>query len=186
VEARVDGGMKNRAFLKQGSLVIAAAVAVALFSTPRLAVKYFPERACATCHEMKAPVKRWREAGVAKNHPNCTDCHFEPGIQGAMELNKLLLVGLLKHPFRDPDMPIRPPAEPVIWEEGREPGYFSLVPNHRCFSCKDAPNHKGMDQRSIHSRLLVDVVSMPCRDCHNHDMRFGQRFYEKILYDTYD
>lgn len=182
-----EGIMKNGSYIKKGSQAITVAVfVVVLFSTPKLTVKYFPERGCATCHEMEAPVKRWKEAGVAKNHPNCTDCHFEPGIQGAMELNKLLMVALIKHPFRDPDKPIRPPLEPVIWEEGKEPGYYSLVPNHRCFSCKDALNHKGMDQQDIHYKLVLDVASMPCRDCHNHEMRYGQMFYEKILYGMSD
>ena len=99
-----------------------------------------------------------------------------------VDLNMLVMAAIIKHPFRDVDEPLKPPVEPLVWEEGTEPGYYSLVPNHRCFQCKDVPNHRGMNQRMIHYKLLADVDSMPCRDCHNHEMRHGEKFYERVFF----
>ena len=63
----------------------------------------------------------------------------------------------------------------------REPGYFSHVPNSRCYQCKDAKNHKQIEQQMIHQKLIKDISQQPCKDCHNHEMRNEQKFYEKII-----
>lgn len=164
---------------------------VALFSLPVLlvvglsshevAVRYFPNITCVACHEMKDPVRRWRESGVAKNHPNCADCHFDAGIARVWEMNREAVVLFVKHFDRDKDEPIRPPESPIFIDPARETAYYSLVPNYRCFACKDAKNHKPMEQAMVHRKLLTFAGSEPCKDCHNHDMRNGMKFYEKIL-----
>jgi hypothetical protein len=168
---------------KKGYVLIAMMPGLAvLLTTHEVIVRYFPDKACIACHEMSEPVKRWRDSGTVKNHPTCASCHFEPGLEGMVDLNKFAVVAFVKHLVRkDPKEPIRPPAEPLFLDEGKEPGYYSLVPNHRCFVCKDAKNHREMDQRMIHSKLVSDISSKPCKDCHNHDMRKGQKFYEKVL-----
>ena len=148
-----------------------------------LAVKYFPEVSCMGCHEMKDPVKRWRESGVAKNHTNCADCHFDAGIARVWDMNRDAVVLFVKHFGRDKDEPIRPPESPIFIDATKEPAYYSLVPNHRCFQCKDAKNHSPMDQGMIHTKLIAFAGAQPCKDCHNHDMRNGMKFYEKILAD---
>jgi len=164
------------------ALIVLVPVIAAFLTTHEVVVRYFPDTACVVCHEMSDPVKRWRDSGTAKNHPNCAECHFEPGIEGMVALNQFAVVAFVQHVMRkDPNEPIRPPAEPLFLEDGCEPGYYSLVPNHRCFVCKDAKNHREMDQRMIHSKMVSDISSKPCKDCHNHEMRKGQKFYEKVL-----
>jgi len=74
-----------------------------------------------------------------------------------------------------------PRPEPLFYEPGREPGFYSSVPNHRCFQGKQVAGHSPLEMQMIH-RVLIDFpADQPCKDCHNHDMRNGQRFYEKIL-----
>jgi trimethylamine-N-oxide reductase (cytochrome c) cytochrome c-type subunit TorY len=33
----------------------------------------------------------------------------------------------------------------------------------------------------VHRQLIKDSLKQPCKDCHNHEMRKGQKFYEKII-----
>jgi trimethylamine-N-oxide reductase (cytochrome c) cytochrome c-type subunit TorY len=73
------------------------------------------------------------------------------------------------------------PKEPLFLDSDKEPGYWSLVPNSRCFQCKNAKNHKEIDQASIHNKLIKNIANQPCKDCHNHEMREGQKFFEKVL-----
>lgn len=146
-------------------------------------IRYFQDVACVTCHEMKDPVRRWRESGVAKNHNNCAACHFDAGIKGWVDMNVQAVRLFFIHFERDPNEPLRPLPEPLIIDVDKEPGYWSHVPNSRCFKCKEAKNHHPRDQAEIHRKLLKDVASQPCKDCHNHEMRKGQKFYEKILKD---
>jgi trimethylamine-N-oxide reductase (cytochrome c) cytochrome c-type subunit TorY len=168
---------------KKGYVLMAMLPGIAVFlTTHEIVMRYFPDKTCVACHEMGDPIKRWKDSGTAKSHFNCASCHYEPGIEGVVELNKFAVKAFFRHWSRkDPNEPIRPPTEPLFLDEGKEPGYYSLVPNHRCFVCKDAKNHKEMDQRMIHSKLVADISSKPCKDCHNHDMRKGQKFYEKVL-----
>ena len=60
------------------------------------------------------------------------------------------------------------------------PGYWSHVPNSRCFSCKNVENHKPEDQVRIHKKLIKNIAAQPCKDCHNHEMRNGQKFFEPV------
>ena len=55
-----------------------------------------------------------------------------------------------------------------------------MVPNNRCFQCKDAKNHLPIDQQKIHNTLIKGIANQPCKDCHNHEMRKGQKFFEKV------
>jgi trimethylamine-N-oxide reductase (cytochrome c) cytochrome c-type subunit TorY len=162
-------------------LVYFPVLLVMVLSSHEVAVRYFPNVTCVACHEMKDPVRRWRESGVAKNHPNCADCHFDAGIARVWEMNREAVVLFVEHFRRDPEEPIKPPAEPLFLDLEEEPGYYSLVPNHRCFQCKDAKNHRPMDQAMIHRKLIRFASAQPCKDCHNHEMRNGMKFYEKIL-----
>jgi len=145
-----------------------------------LAIRYFQEQTCVVCHEMRDPIQKWRESGTARNHNNCAGCHFDAGFDGWMEMNKSAFRLLAEHFKRDPDEPIKPLPEPLFLEEGKEPGYWSHVPNSRCFQCKNAKNHREIDQPRIHSKLIKGIASQPCKDCHNHEMRKGQKFYEKV------
>ncbi|MEW6439387.1 MAG: hypothetical protein AB1640_00480 [bacterium] len=166
---------------------------IALLSVPVLiaagvvgheaAVQYFPEVACVACHEMNEPVKRWKDSGVAKNHQDCADCHFDTGIARVWDMNRDAVVLFVKHFTRDKEEPIQPPEPPIFVDPAQEPAYYSLVPNHRCFQCKDAKNHNVMDQAAVHTKLVSFAGAQPCKDCHNHDMRNGMKFYEKILQD---
>lgn len=162
-------------------LVVIPLLIISFLTSHELAVRYFPDIACVACHEMKEPVKNWKDSGVAKNHPNCADCHFDAGLARVWEMNRESVRLFVQHFRRDPNEPIKPPPEPLFLELGREPGYYSLVPNNRCYQCKDAKNHRQIDQPKIHSKLKKDIVLQPCKDCHNHEMRKGQKFYEKIL-----
>jgi len=184
---KLEGATKPKSGLfrsKKGIALLSVPVlVVAGLSSHEIAVKYFPEITCVSCHEMKDPVRRWRESGVAKSHPNCADCHFDAGISRVWDMNREAVVLFVKHFRRDKDEPIRPPEEPIFIDTTRDPGYYSLVPNHRCFACKDAKNHKPMEQAMVHRRLVSFTGSERCKDCHNHDMRNGVKFYEKILQD---
>jgi trimethylamine-N-oxide reductase (cytochrome c) cytochrome c-type subunit TorY len=97
-----------------------------------------------------------------------------------MAMNKSAVHQLVEHFRRDPNEPIRPPEEPLFLEEGKEPGYWSMVPNSRCYQCKDAKNHLPIDQPRLHQKLIKGIANQPCKDCHNHEMRNGQKFYEKV------
>jgi nitrate/TMAO reductase-like tetraheme cytochrome c subunit len=167
---------------KRGIFLILAPIAlIGLLSSHELAVRYFPEFSCVVCHEMKDPVRRWYESGVAKNHPNCADCHFDTGLARLWKMNRAAVVFFVEHFKREAQEPIKPPQEPLFLDLDKEPGYYSLVPNHRCYQCKDAKNHKQIEQQMVHRKLIKDVASQPCKDCHNHEMRNGQKFYEQIL-----
>ena len=175
-----EDGMQPRRRLMPGKtslvLISLAVLVVVGLSSHEVAVRYFPDITCVACHEMKDPVKRWRESGVAKNHPNCSDCHFDAGIARVWHMNREAVVFFVKHFQRDAE-------EPLFLNPDEEPGYYSLVPNHRCFQCKDAKNHRPMDQAMIHRKLIRFASAQPCKDCHNHEMRNGMKFYEKILQD---
>ncbi len=167
---------------KKKGLILAAVIAAVPFgiTTHELSVRYFQDKTCVVCHEMKDPIEKWKQSGTAKNHNNCASCHFDPGFKGWMDMNKSAVRFLIEHFKRDPNEPIRPKEEPLILEEGREPGYWSHVPNSRCFTCKNVDKHKKGDQVKIHSKLIKGITSQPCKDCHNHEMRNGQKFYEKV------
>ena len=156
---------------------------VVFFAAHEAAVRYFPDKVCIACHEMKDPVKRWREAGVAKNHRNCGGCHFDTGLAGQWQMNASAARFLVEHFRRDSDEPLKPPPEPLFVDPSQEAGYYSLVPNHRCFQCKDAKNHKPIEQTAVHTKLMRFSNQQPCKDCHNHEMRNGQKFYERVLPD---
>lgn len=183
-QQKEDGKGSRRRFFRSRKGVVLFSLPVLLvagLSSHELAVRYFPNITCVACHEMKDPVTRWRESGVAKNHPNCADCHFDAGIARVWEMNREAVVLFVEHFRRDPDEAIKPPAEPLFLDLEEEPGYYSLVPNHRCFQCKDAKNHRPMDQATIHRKLIRFASAQPCKDCHNHEMRNGMKFYERIL-----
>jgi nitrate/TMAO reductase-like tetraheme cytochrome c subunit len=143
-------------------------------------IRYFPEKTCIVCHEMRDPIKRWKESLTAKNHSDCASCHFNPGFAGWVDMNVSSAKQLIAHFKRDPDEPLKPKAEPLFLKEDLEPGYWSYVPNSRCFTCKDTKNHKQIDQITIHKSLIKDISRQPCKDCHNHEMRNGQKFYEPL------
>jgi hypothetical protein len=164
-------------------MTLVPVVAVAIVGFHELSVRHFQDVACVICHEMKEPIQKWQESGTAKNHNNCAGCHYDATLDGWLAMNRSAMKQLAQHFKRDPKDPIKPPAEPIFVDGSKEPGYWSLVPNHRCFQCKDAKNHLQIDQPKIHSKLLKDISRQPCKDCHNHDMRKGQKFYEKVLQD---
>ena len=144
-------------------------------------VRYYQDKTCVICHEMKEPIRKWKESGTASNHNNCAGCHYEANFEGWMAMNKSAFNQLIEHFKRDPEEPLRPAPEPLFVDVNKEPGYYSMVPNHRCYQCKDAKNHKQIEQQMIHSKLIKDSLKQPCKDCHNHEMRKGQKFYEKII-----
>ena len=164
-------------------VLIAAVVMIPalMIATHEISVRRFQDVACVVCHEMKEPVRKWKESGTAKNHSNCSGCHFDSGFKGWLVSYEAAVVQVAEHFTRDPEEPLAPPEEPLFLDENEEPGYWSLVPNHRCFQCHDAPNHKPGDQPRIHEKLINDIASQPCKDCHNHEMRNGQPFYEQTL-----
>ena len=162
-------------------LVIAVLLLAGSFSLFQVAKKHYPDGTCVVCHEMEEPVRKWRAAGVADSHPDCIDCHFDTGMTGVWQMIKSAVVFVTEHFRRDPNEPLAPATEPLFVDVNREPGYYSFVPNHRCFQCKQATNHKPIEQQMIHRKLIRDISAQPCKDCHNHDMRHNQMFYEKIL-----
>jgi trimethylamine-N-oxide reductase (cytochrome c) cytochrome c-type subunit TorY len=179
-----EGGRRVRS--GSGSLwilVTALALLLIILLLPEWAVRVSPETSCVVCHEMKEPVRRWRAAGVVKFHAACTDCHVEGGPAGRLQIHRMAWRFVREHLRRDPDEPIRLPPEPVLLDPARGPAYYSVVPNRRCSACKDAKSHAPMEQEMSHNRLIVFASSQPCKDCHSHEMRHGQPFYEKILPD---
>ena len=158
-------------------LIVIVLPAIAL-AAHELSVSYVQDKTCVVCHEMKDPIEKWKGSGTAKNHSNCAKCHFDPGLKGWMDMNKSAVRFFAEHFKRDPDAPILPKEEPLFLEVDKEPGYWSHVPNSRCFSCKNVKNHKLEDQVEIHKKLIKNIASQPCKDCHNHEMRNGQKFFE--------
>jgi trimethylamine-N-oxide reductase (cytochrome c) cytochrome c-type subunit TorY len=130
---------------------------------------------------MKEPIRRWKESGAAANHLNCAGCHYDSSLAGWWEMNWSAVKFLVVHFTRNADEPIQPRHEPLFLEQGREPGYWTRVPNHRCFQCHNAKNHAREDQERIHEKAVKDISSKPCLDCHSHEMRNGQKFYERVL-----
>ena len=165
---------------KTGLLILIVLVPAAAIGTHELSVRHFQDLTCVVCHEMREPIRRWKESGTATNHNNCAGCHYDASFDGWMAMNRSAFKQLVAHFNRDPDAPIKPPEEPLFLEEGREPGYWSMVPNHRCFQCHDAKNHLPIDQPRIHKKLIKGIASQPCKDCHNHEMHKGQKFFEKV------
>ena len=163
------------------ALVLAFLFLVSFLYSFKLAKKHYPDGTCVVCHEMKEPVRKWRAAGVAQNHPNCIDCHFDRGMAGAWQMTKSAVIFVVAHFRRDPNEPLQPATEPFFLDVNQEPGYYSFVPNHRCSQCKQATNHNPLEQEMAHRKLIRDISAQPCKDCHNHQMRYGQKFYEKIL-----
>ncbi len=175
---KIINSLKTRT--KIALLVVIFFIPVLALGSHELSIRYFQDKTCVVCHEMKEPIKKWKESGTALNHNNCAGCHFDAGFEGWMEMNKSALRLLAEHYKRDPNEPIKPRPEPLFLEEGKEPGYWSHVPNRRCYQCKKAKNHKQIDQPRIHSKLIKGISNQPCKDCHNHEMRKGQKFYEKV------
>jgi nitrate/TMAO reductase-like tetraheme cytochrome c subunit len=143
-------------------------------------IRYVPDKTCIVCHEMRDPIKRWKESGTSKNHRDCSGCHFNAGFSGWMDMNMSSVKQLAAHFKRDPKDPLKPIAEPLFLKDNLEPGYWSYVPNSRCFKCKDTKNHREFDQPTIHRKLINDISKQPCKDCHSHEMRNGQKFYEPL------
>lgn len=171
---------------KKGILLVAIIfMPVLALSSHELSVQYFQEKTCVSCHEMDAPITKWKDSGTAKNHNNCAGCHFDAGFKGWMDMNESAVRLLVAHFKRDPNEPIKPRQEPLFLDSSKEPGYWSHVPNSRCFSCKNVENdqklksHLESEQVKIHGKLIKEIASQPCKDCHNHEMRKGQKFYEK-------
>lgn len=152
-----------------------------VIASHEFSVRYFQDKTCTVCHEMETPVSNWKESGAHKNHKNCASCHFDAGFDGWMEMNKSAVRLFISHFERDPNEPIKPKEEPLFLEEDKEPGYWSHVPNSRCFKCKNLDTHQKKNQAKIHSKLIKNITDQPCKDCHNHEMRKGQKFYEKVL-----
>ncbi len=152
-----------------------------LFGLHQTVITVYPAASCTVCHEMKGPVNRWKAAGVAKHHLNCLDCHFDEGFSRIFSVNRRLVEVIPIHFIKEFDTPIALPKEPLLFEEGKDPGYYSIVPNYRCFQCHEAKNHQPRDMSKIHGKLIEDISSRPCKDCHNHHMRNGQKFYDRIL-----
>lgn len=174
--------IQPKATTRKKTLLVAAFMLFTVFFlvSHELSARYFQDQTCVICHEMKEPIDKWKKSGVAVNHGNCAGCHFETGLKGMLAMNQSAIRLFFVHFQRDPNEPIKPLEEPIILEEGLEPGYWSRVPNSRCYQCKDAKNHKEIDQPRIHKKLVESIATKPCKDCHNHTMRKGQKFFEKI------
>jgi trimethylamine-N-oxide reductase (cytochrome c) cytochrome c-type subunit TorY len=145
-----------------------------------VSLRSYQDVLCVGCHEMKEPVQKWKDSGAAMNHTDCVGCHFDSGFRGRIATYESALFEVVEHFRRDPDQPLRPPEEPLFLADGEEPGYWSLVPNHRCFQCHDAPNHKASDQLRVHAKVVKNISRQPCKDCHNHEMIEGRKFYRPI------
>ena len=154
---------------------------IAFIAAHEVSVRHFQAAICTVCHEMQEPIRKWQEAGVSAHHPNCAGCHYDAGLGGWWAMNVSAIKFLVAHFGRDPATPIEPRKEPLFLEEGLEPGYWTRVPNHRCFQCHEAKNHAKDDQERVHEKALKNVLAKPCLDCHSHEMRKGQKFYEKVL-----
>ena len=154
--------------LKGVVLVLAFLILAGFFPSFHLAKKHYPNGTCVICHEMKEPVRKWRAAGVADNHRDCIDCHFDTGMTGVWQVTKSAVIFVVEHFRRDPNEPLQPAPEPFFVDVSQEPGYYSFVPNHRCSQCKQATNHKPLEQQMAHRKLIREISMQPCKDCHNH------------------
>lgn len=163
------------------ALVLGLLLLAGFFSLFQVAKTHYPDGTCVVCHEMAEPVRKWRAAGVADNHPDCIYCHFDTGMVGVWQMSKSAVIFVIAHFKRDQNLPLEPAPEPLFVDVNREPGYYSYVPNHRCSQCKQATNHKPIEQQWMHRKLIRDISLQPCKDCHNHELRNDQKFYEKIL-----
>ncbi|MBW1649612.1 MAG: NapC/NirT family cytochrome c [Deltaproteobacteria bacterium] len=146
-----------------------------------VSIRYFQDKTCVVCHEMQKPIENWKKSETALNHNNCAGCHYTNDLSGWLAMNKSAVRQLIEHFKRDPEEPIKLPEEPLFLDTEKEPGYWSLVPNSRCFQCKTAKNHKQIEQASVHGKLIKNITNQPCKDCHNHEIREGQKFFEKVL-----
>ena len=165
---------------KTGLLVLIIFLPALVIGSHEISVRHFQGVTCVICHEMREPIRKWEESGTKVNHNNCAGCHYDATFEGWMAMNKSAVTQLVEHFKRDPDEPLKPSEEPLIQEEDKQPGYWSMVPNNRCFQCKDAKNHLPIDQQKIHNTLIKGIANQPCKDCHNHEMRKGQKFFEKV------
>jgi trimethylamine-N-oxide reductase (cytochrome c) cytochrome c-type subunit TorY len=165
---------------KTGLLVLFILLPALVIGSHEISVRHFQDVTCVTCHEMREPIRKWKESGTVTNHNNCAGCHYDATFEGWMAMNKSAIKQLAEHFKRDPNEPIKPPEEPLILEADKQPGYWSLVPNSRCFQCKNVKNHLPIDQLQIHQKLIKNIANQPCKDCHNHEMRKGQKFFEKV------
>ncbi len=169
---------------KKSWIILAAIILIlSVFASHEVSTRYFQDKTCIICHEMKKPIENWKESGTSLNHNNCAKCHYTADFAGWLAMNKSAMFQLVEHFKRDPAEPIKLPEEPLFLDLDKEPGYWSLVPNSRCFQCKNVKNHKEIDQAGIHNKLIKNIAKQPCKDCHNHEMLKGQKFYEKILPD---
>lgn len=164
-------------------MVVIVLVFAGFVAMHEASVRVWQDRTCTVCHEMIQPIERWQASGTAVNHSNCAGCHWDKGIAGWWQMNKSAARFLVLHFSRDPEQPIEPLPEPLFLDDSKEPGYWTRVPNHRCYQCHDAKNHQMADQDAIHKAVIQNVTEKPCIDCHNHEMRKGQKFYEKVLSD---
>ncbi len=164
-----------------GLLILVLWVPALVLVAHEMSAGVFQDRTCVVCHEMEEPVRKWKESGAAKYHRNCAGCHFDSTMEGRIHFHETAVRLLVEHFKRNPEEPIKPKEEPLFIDEDKEPGYWSHVPNRRCFQCKRAPNHQKSDQTRIHKKLVRGIADQPCKDCHNHEMRKGQKFYEKVL-----
>lgn len=160
------------------ALVLPVAAVVALHE---VSLRHYQDVVCVGCHEMEEPVRKWSDSGAAANHTDCVGCHFDRGFRGWIATYESATVQFIEHFRRDPDEPLRPPEEPLLLADGKEPGYWSMVPNRRCFQCHDAANHKASDQLRVHAEVVKNISEQPCKDCHNHEMRRGQKFYRPVV-----
>ena len=165
---------------KIGFLVLIFLFPALIILSHEFSVRHMQSVTCVICHEMREPIRKWKESGTGVNHNNCAGCHYDATFEGWMTMNRSAITQLIAHFERDPNEPIKPPEEPLILEEGKQPGYWSMVPNNRCFQCKDAKNHLPIDQPRIHEKLIKGIANQPCKDCHNHEMRNGQKFFKKV------
>jgi len=174
---------RSRSWLRSGKalFVIISILFIIFVGVHEASVRYQQELTCTVCHEMREPIKKWKASGTSKNHNNCAGCHWDDGFMGWLEMNRSALKFLFLHFKRNPDDPIKPLTEPIFLEDGKEPGYWSRVPNHRCYQCHDAKNHKKEDQPKIHEKVIKNIWEKPCMDCHNHEMRNDQKFYKKVV-----
>jgi hypothetical protein len=88
-EGRVNKEKQKRTRGKKRGLILMVLLVgiVLFFVVHEAAVMYFADKVCIVCHEMKEPIRKWKEAGVDKNHRDCGGCHFDPGLAGQWQMN---------------------------------------------------------------------------------------------------
>ena len=136
---------------------------------------YFADKVCIACHEMKEPVRKWQEAGVAKNHRNCGGCHFDAGLARHWQMNVSAARFLVEHFQRDSEEPLKPPPEPLFVDPRRSPPTTASYPTAGASSARTPRTTSPSSRPQIHSKLMRFSNSQPCKDCHNHEMRKGQK-----------